>query len=392
MKKVYLIIKNIVLCGLFFAILINILTFLAPIYRYEEDYLSTGTLDTFYAQDEGTLDVVCIGASSAYRFFAAPVLYKEHGITLMNYATAGMPAESMSGVIKEVAQKQSPKLIVVELRDYIKWLDREGDEAYFNDTWYNTRESFLNRLVNNMPSSLNRAKIIHDTVPTVLEQNEFEWQFEYYKTHYNWKNLDFYDYKEYVKSKLSGKKEVRNINGKYKYGAYNGACTVSSVTYNAPVDNSNNNEIKEIDEKNLKTLENLVKAAKSCGTKVLFITTPYPEESQRVGYENYIEKYLSNEGLDFLNCNKLYKEIGIDFSSDFYDEKHVNTKGAFKFSNYFGDYIVKKYKIEKTLLNENQQKLWQTSSDLWYKEVYEPGVEKINKKVEAHKAKGDTNY
>lgn len=392
MRKVYLVIKNIILCSLFFAILVNIFAFFAPLYRYEEDYLSTGTLDTFYAQDKGSVDVVFVGASSVYRFFVPTVLYKEHEITSMNFATAGMPAECMSGVINEVVEKQSPKLVVVELRDYIKWLDRDGQEEYEDETWDAKRESFISRLVNNMPPSLNRAKIIHDSVPSVLEQNELEWQFEYYKTHNNWENFNFYDYKEYIEKQLSGKKEVRNIEGKYKYEKYKGASVVSSVTYNETVDNSNNNEIREIAEENLTPLKNMVSAAKKCGTKVLFITTPYPESSERVGFENYIEKYLADEGLDFLNCNKLYKEIGIDFSSDFYDDKHVNTLGAYKVTDYFGNYLVENYNLEKTKLNENQQKEWQEASDLWYKEIYKPGVEKIKNTVKKNKEKGNTDY
>ena len=57
-----------------------------------------------------------------------------------------------------------------------------------------------------------------------------------------------------------------------------------------------------------------------------------------------------------------------------------------------GKYIKEHYKLNPTLLSKTQQKDWQTSTDLWYKEVYEPGVEKIMTTVNKHKAKGSTNY
>ena len=67
--KIYAVLKNLICSVLFFAILFGTLAFIAPLFRYEEDEISTGNLSTFYAARKESVDVVFLGASSVYRFF-----------------------------------------------------------------------------------------------------------------------------------------------------------------------------------------------------------------------------------------------------------------------------------------------------------------------------------
>lgn len=390
--KIYAVLKNLIFSVLFIAILVNTLAFLAPLFRFEEDELSTGNLSTFYAQEKESVDVVFLGASSVYRFFMPTVMYEKYGITSLNYSSAGMPGEAMTGLIDEIIDVQNPKVIVVELRDYIKWTERVKQEDFDKEKWYEAQYSYISRIVNNIPVSKNRAKVVHDTVPSLLGDDELDWQFEYLNTHNNWKDITFSDFKSYVSKKISGEKEVINLNGEYDGADYKGAIAVSAVDYNKEVDYSDFNETKEIEPERLKVLDNLIEKAKSVDTEILFLTTPYPEPKALAVYENYVQKYLSEKGVTFLNCNKKVKEIGIDFASDFYDKKHTNVKGAVKVTEYVGKYLVDKYNLEKTKLTDKQQKEWQTAVYKWNKEVLEPGVKKIDETVSKHKAKGSTNY
>ena len=384
MKKVYLVLKNVVCVVLFFAILINIMAFWAPLFRYEEDHLTTGAFTGFYAEDENSLDIVFIGASSVYRYMAPTLLYEKYGITSMNFASASMPTESMSGLIDEVIDKQSPKLIVLEVRDFIKWVDRyEKGVKSTDEEWLVANESYINRIVDNMPPSKNRAKVVHDTIKPLLNKNEFDWQFEYYRTHNNWKDLKISDVVNYAFDKIKGKKEIVNIDGKYLYGDYKGTSTMKYIKHCKEVDYKDYDKVEKIPDKYMGVMDALVEKAKTCGTDVLFLTTPYPEPAKKAAYENYLAQYYKEKGVDYLNCNKLYDEIGIDFEWDFYDAKHTNIRGAIKVTNYVGDYMVKKYNLKPTKLTKSQKAEWDTALEKWNEEVRVPGLEYIEGKIAA---------
>ena len=47
-----------------------------------------------------------------------------------------------------------------------------------------------------------------------------------------------------------------------------------------------------------------------------------------------------------INYNQLYREIGIEYSTDFRDTDHVNNYGAEKVTKHLGDFLVNNYNIE----------------------------------------------
>lgn len=396
-KKIYIIVKNLFLSVLFIGIILKTLTFYAPMFRFEEDAISSGNLQTFYAQDKDSIDVAFVGSSALYRFISPTEIYKNYGYTSANYATANMSAFCMPGVIDELLDHQSPKVIVIEIRNYVNNVETEMKGGKYTKKELLEKESMFNRLVNNMPPSLNRMKVIHDTVPNMLDkkglkQNEFDWQFEYPKTHTNWKTLSFSDVFEYTERNLSSEKTVDDFDGAYYGVNYKGTVAKSDVEYFEDRDFSDYNEKSEISGYWLDVMQKVVDKAKSCETKVMFLTTPYPQEAKKVAYENFLSDYFAEQGVDFLNCNRLYKEIGIDFSTDFYDEGHANTSGMVKVTNYLGKYLADKYNLKKTKLTAEQQAEWEIASEKWITEVREPGLKKISDYVANQKELGNKNY
>lgn len=380
MKKVLKAVKNIVFSCLFFCVLFNTLVIVAPILRDRKDPIATGNLSTFYAEDKDIVDVVCVGSSALYRCTASTTMYREYGITMLNYATADMPFQSMCGLVDEILEHQSPKVLVLEVRSFIKACVEKAQNKELTDRKITANNYYVSVLVNNMPISINRAKVVHDTVPSFLNEDELEWQIEYLKNHNNWKNLSLSDINYYINNQIL-QKNVISLDGKYSGEKYKGTTTVSKVTNNKDRDFSDFDKTSEIPKECLEILQKLVDKAKSVDTQILFLSTPYPATETRVSYENALAEYIEKYDLDYLNCNKYYDEIGIDFSTDFYDNKHTNTLGAVKTTKYLGQYLIKEYNLQKSELTEEQAKEWQEAADLWYSKVYKKSVARINKKA-----------
>jgi hypothetical protein len=87
---------------------------------------------------------------------------------------------------------------------------------------------------------------------------------------------------------------------------------------------------------------------------------------------------FSNRSINFL---KLQKETGIDYNKDTYDGGlHLNLTGAEKLSDYFGEILKDKYKVEDRRNEEKLKKVWQKKIDFYnnmresqYKELEEYG-------------------
>lgn len=385
--KIYLVIKNLICCCLFIGIILATLAFLAPVFRNEEEQPNESVLATFYEQDKDSADVVFIGSSALYRFIAPTQMYDKYGITCLNYASAAMDVNAMAGLIDEVIDYQHPEVVVLEMRNYVNNCENRVQGIEYTEKELLAKESFFRKLINNMPVSFNRAKVIHDTVTGSLEQDDFDWQFEYMSTHFNWKNLKLRDIIEYMKARRESELIVReDPESTYKGADYKGTIGVKSIQPNQAVDFTNYEERSEITGEWRDVLMKIIKKAKKCGTEVLFFTSPYPIDATKASYENSMGDILEQEGMNFLNCNKLIDEIGIDFSYDFYDDKHTNVNGMVKVTNYVGQYLIDKYDLKKSELTDEQKKDWDTATDKWIKEIREPGIQKVKDYIEKQKA------
>ncbi|MDF2820522.1 MAG: hypothetical protein K0R15_963 [Clostridiales bacterium] len=75
------------------------------------------------------------------------------------------------------------------------------------------------------------------------------------------------------------------------------------------------------------------------GIELLLIKSPSnPSKEEQMLY-NSVDKFAKEYGVEFINYNLLYEEIGIDIDKDFYDKGHLNEAGAKKFTTYFGSAI-----------------------------------------------------
>lgn len=371
-NKVFNIIKKIVASALFLSILFATLVQLSYLFRYEEKERAGMIINHFYAEDKNTIDVAWVGSSGIYRYFIPSVMYHESGVTSTIFAYPAMPFEVSEFAVDEIEKTQSPKLYVIELRRLYNTLyDLEmGDSKKGMIT---TKKHHISGLLSTMPVSLNRAKIINKTVTQYIEEDELDWQFEFMRTHYNWENLSAENIETYLDDHIFKRDEYKQKSkNKYKI-----SYTTNKVKPQVKPDLASFTEERTVEKDFLEPLDSLIKYIKKHNLNALFITTPYPISDIANAYETAMENYLKEQEMAYLDCNEYFDEIGLDFSTDFYDDKHTNLAGSIKFSKFVSAYLCENFGLKPTELDEKNKNEWENAYTLWYDEVATPGLKKI---------------
>lgn len=74
-----------------------------------------------------------------------------------------------------------------------------------------------------------------------------------------------------------------------------------------------------------------------------------------------VEAYAKEHGLRYYNFLKNTEEIGLDYTTDTYDQGgHLNLSGAEKLSKYFGNILVQELKLESHHGEKDYQQVWDT--------------------------------
>lgn len=271
---------------------------------------------SFYKQESGTVDALFLGSSRIYCQVDTGILWDEYGISGYNLGGAEATTWNSYYYLKEALKTQRPKVIFYDV----------GILAYRPDTEFQESKWAI---TNNYGMKWNKNRIEQ------LKANS-----EDYDT---FRSLIFpLDTMHSRYSELT-ENDFRDVNNdiSYKGFDYRDATTVlerpdvSHVIGRTP-----------LSEKQEEYMVKMFNLAKDEGVPFNVVVAPYEvtEEDQRI--YNYIHDLCDENDITFIDCNALYDEIGIDFSSDYAENLHMNFSGTKKYSSYLGEFIVNNYDIE----------------------------------------------
>lgn len=342
--------KNIVGSLVFLTLAVVMLTGISYILRPTDRAMNRSVFTGFYAEEENSLDVVTLGSSAIYRFFNNPYLWEEFGITSYNMATSTQQVNVADNLMKEVLKTQKPKVFVVETRQFVKVREEEDLE----DVYYR-------RVTDNLNYSLDRIRLINE-VETDWEKR-FQLYFDIISYHGEWENVGFqrlgnFDNKSVQKLKgwesLVYVKEIKKPN-------------IDSDIDPKPIE-------PELEEELIKLMD----FAKENEIEILFVATPWRISKDRQAKNIYLGNVIRENGFEFLDCNQYMDEIGVDFSTDYYDPSHMNVWGSEKVTKFIGQYLKDNYDLDVEHTEETIRS--------WDEVVNEYKIQ-IEEKIEAQKQK-----
>lgn len=298
----------------------------------------------FYAEKNHTLDIVMIGSSPVFPYYAAPKLWGETGIAMYPLSSNVQRPAAMKYLVEEAEKTQSPALYIFEMRMFTM------EDAGLSDNMAYTRG-----VTDNMKYSWQRIRTIRALVPEEDEEGRLSYYLDIMKYHTNWKMLalpsEWANIAYHKASPLKGF-EFKDEVGPQPMpdcGKAAGECAIPAEQEAC--------------------LRDLLAFLQKSGKDALFIVSPYGESLEDQQMFNYMEGIVTSFGYGFLNMNDYYEEIGIVFEEDFADYgSHTNAVGAEKCTDFLREYLQEHYTFPDKRGNEAYRS-WDASYELWKNEM-----------------------
>lgn len=270
----------------------------------------------FAAEPENTLDAVYIGGSNAFTYWEGPLAWDQYGIAVQTFASDGQSLDAREYFLSYAIKKQPDALFIITVQDYVR-------------PWENAA---IHWSVDYFPESIEKYKLIKSL--TDLAGFSFSEKLSFYfpliQYHSRWTELTAADF-HYELDGLKG-----------GFASYYSLKVARDVTesFHAPAERG------ELPEEKRAFWENFLNYCDSTGVSILFVIPPMCN-TEELGRElNTVKDMIEYRGYPVLDLVEKAGEIGLDFTTDYYNEGHTNIHGAIKVTDYVARYLVDHYGFE----------------------------------------------
>ncbi len=279
---------------------------------------------------EQDLDVVYIGGSAAFTYWQPPRAWAEYGIKSYNYATNSIPAEAIIGNIREIRKTHEPELFVIGVRSFQYWSEQVNDTE-------------IRYITDSMDYSLNRWRMVYEYLSNRNVTDDIDvtsLYFDIAKYHTNFGVLN-----NSSQWKLMDNEGSSEYNGWMVYPGQESLERPMNLV----------EERTELAEGSREVLLELLEYCSEENLQVLFVVSPYWIDADQQTVFNAMGDLIETYGFGYLDANKFYDEMGIDFATDFQDIRHVNVYGSEKFTRFLAEYIKENYQLPDHRGEENTE-------------------------------------
>lgn len=300
-------------------ILLGVTSYLG--YRYMPDRKDYGATWNMYLEEKkNSVDLMFVGSSMAYCDIIPARIYENTGRTAYVLSAPYMMPDTAYYYIKEALRTQSPGVIMLEATSFFFTIN-EADYYKVN--------------IGYMPYSLNRLEATLFASP---ESEKLGLLFPLFNYHERWEK---YTLRQHITPRPDA---VSDIMAGYTYLEKTEAQTERFEREFLCTD--------EEYEYNISWLDKIVKLCEKEGIELELFIVPACEYVS----PGLTEKLREAAGeVRVTNFNDVFEEISLDLETDFFDKRHVNFKGAVKFSDYLAEYIEDNYELPD---NGHDEDLW----------------------------------
>lgn len=301
---------------------------------------NTRSIQGIYAEEKNTIDVLMVGASSVKTNFSSSLAYRDYGFTSYTLSFDGTSFVMLETLTKEALKTQSPELVLIDLKPVSAELTNQGARS----------------VIDNIKWSDNKKNAIEKFAP---EDSKISFYLTLDKYHSRWKDissvfgyyyylldeaikydaLSEYSFKELFIDKkhfLKGFFTTGKIAPAQMYKSYEEVDDLTAIDKGC--ENALYDMIDFLSESNINFAFYI---SPLCYYEKLVVENEYPQKL------NYAKKIIEDKGYkcyDFRTKEDI-ENMGLDFSTDFGDNLHMNINGALKFTDYFSKFLCENYDL-----------------------------------------------
>lgn len=358
---------NFVKAVMFVLITISFIPFLTYYFRPTIDNGRSIILD--YEAEESSLDVVYIGASPVVYYWDPMRAWNEQGFASRNYAVLSMHKATCLTALKDALKTQNPKVVVMDARRFLSSGSESGARNYLDM----------------MDIGWDRLKAVHYycRVMDVSLTESISYYIDLIKYHDNYEAFE-----QEIDWNSEWRRKVEPDVDRFKgFTAY-----VGHVYCKDPSDRLSD-ESRELQESSMETYIDIIEYCQENEIQLIFVAAPWQITEKASQGLNRLAEVAESYGVDFLDANRYYKEMGLDFSKDFINAKHVNIFGAEKFTSFVAEYLAKKYSLPDRR-DEAEYSSWNEYYQIYQVKMEEMRVEceeiyQLHMKARAEKAESE---
>ena len=289
----------------------------------DKEYGSVNQFKSFYAQKENTIDVLNVGSSRVFCNIDPNAMWENYGISAFDLATSTQTITYSYHAIKEALKTQKPKVIFLEYSQILKDDEFPGDFQ-------------IEHLFGGMKFSANKIK-------GVIDHNDKskipDYLFDISLTHtrYNLINKDSFVSEQYASHPTTGlicnKGEAEYTHNVFFEGLPEDYTIIDT----------------KLTERVKSDIDRIYDYCNENQVNLVMVWTP---DINRTQYPEIVN-YFNEKGIEHIDCNDYYEEMGLDPSRDFIEEGHLNLYGAMKVGAFLGQYAAGKFNLEDHRGDEN---------------------------------------
>ncbi len=272
-------------------------------------------------ENKDLYDVVFIGSSHANCTFYPKVFWEQYGISSYVFSSSGQELYVSEYYLKEALKVQKPEVVVLEL---IGAAMGSGFRVELNN------ESSIMTSYSTTPFSIDKLQTLNYAFSEGTIADKLLPIFPLINYHENWKTLEIENFMPVDYEKFA-----------YNNGAFLYERSVAGLIEPEGLTQDTGDFL----EKSRQSLYDIIDICEENNIELIWTVAPYPIDDTTQAVINSVSLIAEEQGIPFIDYNKLYTETALDFSSDFFDADHLNIAGMGKISSHMGDYLMQNYDL-----------------------------------------------
>ena len=334
-------------------------------YGFPQDDYYTNHFTAFDNEGKNLVDGVLIGTSVVAFSWLTPVAWKDYGLAAYHLSINIQPFGVIPEYLDYAQKKQDIKYAVVDVHGLRK-------ETIFNSLLTtNFRSAYLR-----LPDLISRYKILGSLFDFAEEVYAFYGEPENKDDVVDSKKLSYYlPFVDFHGRWVEGLNKYDFTTVKNEYlGAVNLAAVFRISDCSNQTAKWEFGEVQEIDDFQKSQLQKLVDYANKHEIKLLFVNTPSFRTLEEQQEMRDIIAYCKNQGYDAIDftSDEVVEGTGLDLSTDFFDEGHLNAFGAKKITDYICEYLIANDYYTPDHRGDKKYSEWDKAAEA-YSAFYEKG-------------------